>query len=277
MSMSQDILRDTEKNANQIRVDCLRMGSMTGPGGAHFGSALSMVEIMAVLYSAVMKVDPSNPSLEIRDRFILSKGHGAMSYYAALKLAGFVSDDELMTFKSNDTFLYGHPSMDLNHGIEFSTGSLGLGLGLGVGTAMGLRLKNNLTSRTFVLMGDGECNEGSVWESAASASHFELSNLVAIVDQNGLQYDGKTVDILDMGSLESKFESFGWEVRAVDGHNISDLYENLRAKSDKPVAVIAKTVKGKGISFMENNPAWHHSRISQEDLDRALLELQATK
>ena len=277
MKLSSTQFDAIRKAANEIRIDCLRMGSVTGAGGAHFGSALSMVEIMAVLYTDVMKFDSNSPLSPSRDRFILSKGHGSMSYYAALKLSGFVTDEDLMTFKSNNTFLYGHPSMDPEHGIEFSTGSLGLGLGLGVGTAIGLRLKKNLESKVIVLMGDGECNEGSVWESAASASHFKLSNLVAIVDQNGLQYDGSTSEILDMGELESKWESFGWEAKVVDGHNIEELWGALMEISDKPKAIVAKTVKGKGISFMENNPAWHHSRISQVDLDRAMLELKAPK
>ena len=179
-----------------MREACLRMGFTTGFNGAHFGGGLSMVEIMAALYVGVMRVDPERPLWPERDRFILSKGHGALAYYAALHQRGFVTADELMGFKSNETFLYGHPSRNPDRGIEFSSGSLGLGLALGVGTAMGMRRLGNFESRVFVVMGDGECNEGSVWESALCGAHFGLDNLVAIVDKNGLQYDGDTENIL---------------------------------------------------------------------------------
>lgn len=190
-----------------------------------------------------------------------------MAYYAALKKAGFVSDDELMTFKSNQTFLYGHPSMNLEKGIEFSTGSLGLGLALGVGTAVGLRKRGNDKSRVFVLMGDGECGEGSVWESAASASHFGLSNLVAIVDNNGLQYDGLTREILNMDGMSEKWKSFGWHTRMIDGHSVSELLEAFDAPEDRPLVVIANTVKGKGVPFMEHDPTWHHKRLTKAEFE----------
>lgn len=262
-----NVIEACESAAQEIRYDILRMGLKTGSNGAHFGGGLSLVEIMAVLYLSVMRVDSSRPRWQERDRFILSKGHGAMAFYAALKQLGFVTDEELMTFKSNNTFLYGHPSMNLDKGIEFSSGSLGLGLALGAGTAMGLRKRGNNTSRVFVLMGDGECDEGSVWESAASAAHFGLSNLVAIVDKNGLQYDGPTREILNMDCMAEKWESFGWQTRVVDGHNLSELLEALDRFEGKPTVVIANTVKGKGISFMEHNPAWHHNRLTQAQFD----------
>jgi transketolase len=262
-----NVIEACESAAQEIRYDILRMGLKTGSNGAHFGGGLSLVEIMAVLYLSVMRVDSFRPRWQERDRFILSKGHGAMAFYAALKQVGFVTDEELMTFKSNNTFLYGHPSMNLDKGIEFSSGSLGLGLALGAGTAMGLRKRGNNTSRVFVLMGDGECDEGSVWESAASAAHFGLSNLVAIVDKNGLQYDGPTREILNMDGMAEKWESFGWQTRVVDGHNLSELLEALDRFEGKPTVVIANTVKGKGISFMEHNPAWHHNRLTQAQFD----------
>jgi len=262
-----NVIEACESAAQEIRYDILRMGLKTGSNGAHFGGGLSLVEIMAVLYLSVMRVDSSRPRWQERDRFILSKGHGAMALYAALKQVGFVTDEELMTFKSNNTFLFGHPSMNLDKGIEFSSGSLGLGLALGAGTAMGLRKRGNNTSRVFVLMGDGECDEGSVWESAASAAHFGLSNLVAIVDKNGLQYDGPTREILNMDGMAEKWESFGWQTRVVDGHNLSELLGALDRFEGKPTVVIANTVKGKGISFMEHNPAWHHNRLTQAQFD----------
>lgn len=273
MSVLDDVALETcERAAQEMRVDCIRMGSVTGFGGAHFGGGLSMVEIMAALYLGVMRVDPARPAWDERDRFILSKGHGAMAYYAALKQVGFITDDEMMTFKSNDTFLYGHPSMNPDRGIEFSSGSLGLGLALGVGTAMGVRRKGNESTRVYVLMGDGECNEGSVWESALSASHFGLDNLVAIIDKNGLQYDGDTTEILSMDSMAAKWEAFGWTAHSIDGHDVRALLEAFHTPSDKPKVIIANTVKGKGVSFMENNPSWHHSRLTPQQLEDALAE-----
>lgn len=272
MKPSMDTMAVCERAAREIRHDILRMGLKTGSNGAHFGGGLSLVEIMAVLYLSVMRVDPARPRWPERDRFILSKGHGAMAYYAALKQTGFVTDEELMTFKSNHTFLYGHPSMNPDKGIEFSSGSLGLGLALGAGTAMGLRKRGNNTSRVFVLMGDGECDEGSVWESAASAAHFGLSNLVAIVDKNGLQYDGPTREILNMDGMSEKWESFGWQARVVDGHNVSELLEAFDRRESKPTVIIANTVKGKGVPFMEHNPAWHHSRLTQAQFDALTAE-----
>lgn len=258
--------------ADEIRLDCLRMGLNTGANGAHFGGGLSLVEIMAVLYGHVMRIDPSRPRWEGRDRFVLSKGHGAMSYYAALKQVGFVTDDELMTFKGNNTFLYGHPSMNVDRGIEFSSGSLGLGLALGIGTALGLRLKGNTDPRVYVLLGDGECNEGSVWESAISASHFGLSNLTVVIDKNGLQYDGATENILNMGDLASKFESFGWSVQVVNGHDIGELLAAFDKQSQRPSAIVANTIKGKGVPYMENNPTWHHNRLSQKQFDEIIKD-----
>lgn len=271
-----DILSELREAADRMRRDALTMSLAAGSTGAHLGGGLSMIEIMAVLYMGVMRYDVSNPLWEERDRFILSKGHGVLAYYTALNRAGFVSDLELATFKSNVTFLYGHPSMNLSKGIEFSSGSLGLGLSLGVGTALALNRKGNITSRVFVLMGDGECNEGSVWEAAASAAHFKLDNLIAIVDKNGLQYDGNTCSVLSMDCLSAKWLSFGWSVLDVDGHDVSALYEALSTRSSRPLAVIANTVKGKGVSFMENNPAWHHARLTQSQFEQAITEQGAS-
>jgi transketolase len=272
-SLCLENLQTCGQVAQEMRQDILRMGLQTGLNGAHFGGGLSLVEIMAVLYKSVMRVNPAAPRWPERDRFILSKGHGAMAYYAALKQAGFVTDEELMTFKSNQTFLYGHPSMNPDKGIEFSSGSLGLGLALGVGTAIGLRKRGNNQSRVFVLMGDGECGEGSVWESAASAAHFGLTNLVAIIDKNGLQYDGPTREVLNMDGMAEKWESFGWQARTVDGHDLAELLSAFEDLGNQPTVIVANTVKGKGVSFMENNPAWHHNRLTQAQFD----ELTARK
>jgi len=262
-----------ERMTKEMRHDIFRMGLKTGLNGAHFGGGLSLVEIMAVLYRSVLRVNPEKPRWPERDRFILSKGHGAMAYYAALKQVGFVTNEELMTFKSNHTFLYGHPSMNPDKGIEFSSGSLGLGLALGVGTAMGLRKRDNHAPRVFVLMGDGECGEGSVWESAASASHFGLSNLVAIIDKNGMQYDGPTKAVWNMDGMAEKWESFGWQAQTVDGHNLTELLDAFDNLGGKPSVIGANTSNGKGVSYMENYHARHHNRLTQAQFE----ELTAVK
>jgi len=273
MSFRDKTVLRCQEAAKTMRRDSLAMALAAGSSGAHLGGGLSMIEIMAVLYRGVMRCDRDNPTCEERDRFILSKGHGVLAYYAALHQVGFFTNDELSTFKADNTSLYGHPSMNLAKGIEFSSGSLGLGLSLGIGSALALRRKGNSKSRIFVLLGDGECNEGSVWEAAAAAAHFRLNNLVAIVDKNGLQYDGHTCDVLSMESLTAKWQSFGWATLKVDGHDVGQLLDALATHCEQPVVVIANTVKGKGVSFMENNPAWHHARLSQSQYDQAINEL----
>ena len=175
----------------------------------------------------------------------------------------------------NDSKVAAHPFVNGQLGIEFSSGSLGQGVSLGVGTALALRRKNNLSSRVFVILGDGECDEGSVWEAAASAAHFDLSNLVVIVDKNGLQYDGDTTAVLSMENLAEKWAAFGWNVLEVDGHDVDALRKALTENSSKPLAIVAKTVKGKGISFMENNPQWHNGVVSQKLFEQAVAELEA--
>lgn len=270
--MNVELIEKCKKIASQMRIDALYMTKNTGNTGAHIGGALSMIEIMAVLYNAVMKYDISNPYWEGRDRFILSKGHGVMAQYVAMKSVGIISDEELKTFKHNDTRLYAHPSMNMDIGIEFSSGSLGQGLSLGVGTALALKKKGNRDSKVFVLIGDGECNEGQIWEAAMTASHFKLDNLVAIVDKNNLQYDGNTKIILDMDDLADKWRAFGFETVTVNGHSVEELIAAFSKRPDKPYAIIAETVKGKGVSFMENDPSWHNNRLTDEQFIQALKE-----
>ncbi len=270
--MDNKLLLECKKAADQMRRDVIEMAYSVGNTGSHIGGALSMIEIMAVLYKGVMNYDINNTYMEERDRFILSKGHGVMAQYAALKQIGLLSDEDLKTFKKNETKLYAHPSMNMEIGIEFSSGSLGQGLSLAVGSAIALKRKENEKSRVFVLLGDGECDEGSVWEAAASASHYNLNNVVVIVDKNQLQYDGKTSDILMMDNLSEKFKSFGLEVLEIDGHDIEQLLSAFNTVSDKPIAVIANTVKGKGVSFMENNHLWHNGRLTQKQYEQALEE-----
>ncbi len=262
--------------AKKSRVQLLEL-AFKSDGPSHLGGGLSMVEIFTVLYGSVLKYDPQNPEWENRDRFILSKGHGVLPFFVALHNAGFISQEELYTYKKNESDLISHPVMNLRLGMESSNGSLGHGLSMAVGISLALKRKNNLTSRVFVVLGDGECNEGSVWEASMSAAHFKLDNLVAIVDYNKLQSDGNSDTIMDIGVLEKKWESFGWEVISLNGHDINALNVALNkiasGSNPKPKVIIAHTVKGKGVSFMENNNAWHHNRLTQTTFEQALSEL----
>ena len=275
MIMDKELLiKECEKSAKEIRKDCIRMTYSMGNIGAHIGGSMSLAEIMAVLYKAFVRFDPADPEAESRDRVIMSKGHGAMAMYAGMKQAGIITDDELMTYKKEGTFLYAHPSMNKERGIEFSSGSLGQGLSLGVGVCLGLKRKENNESKVYVILGDGECDEGSVWESAQSAAHFGCSNLVAVVDANKLQYDGPTDDVMRIEPMEAKWKSFGWDAVTVDGHNCKELLDALSAEHDKPLAVIANTVKGKGVSYMEDNPLWHNHNITEQQYNQAMEELE---
>lgn len=260
--------------AGQMRTDALRAAYNTGRLGAHIGGTLSMIEIMAVLYLGVMNIDPHDLTAPGRDRFILSKGHGVLAQYAAMKQAGIITDEEFMTFKQKGTALFAHPSRNPEIGIEFSSGSLGQGVSLAVGAALALKRRGN-GARVYVLVGDGECDEGQVWEAVMSAAQMRLDNLTVIVDKNNLQYDGRTDDIISLGSLKSKFEAFGFEAREVDGHNVNELLEAFSVRTAKPYAVICDTVKGKGVSFMENNPLWHNGTLSEKQYKQALEEQEA--
>lgn len=240
----------------------------------HMGGALSIVDIMATLYGTVLRYDIKNTSWEDRDRFILSKGHGALGYYSALLEAGIISERVFATFQTNESDLTAHPVMNMPLGIESSNGSLGQGLSMGVGLALAAKKKSK-KHRIFVLLGNGECNEGSVWESIMSATSFKLDNLIAIVDNNGFQNDGNSEAIMDCTDFGDKWKSFGWNVCSVNGHDISELYNAFVECNveNKPKVVIAKTVKGKGVSFMENNNEWHHNRLTKMHYDQALQEM----
>ena len=275
MESRERVIDRVEKMAKRMRKHALDMALSAGSNGAHIGPGLSIIDITATLYGAVMKIDPQNPNWVDRDRFILSKGHGTLGYYTALAEAGFFSIDELATFEVNDGFLPGQPALCMPKGIEFSSGSLGLGLSLGIGVAMTAK-RMGRDYKTFVLMGDGECNEGTVWEAAIAASHYGLNNLNAIIDKNCIQSDGGCSIVMNMGDMFGKWRSFGWEVVEVDGHNVSEIYDAFLNNSrdvTKPYIVIANTIKGKGVSFMENNNEWHHSRLSKAQYDIAMLEL----
>ncbi len=258
--------------AKQMRLKALEMAFKSGKNGSHLGGGLSAVEILAVLYDAVMKYNAADPYDENRDRLILSKGHCVLAYYTALNYAGFLSDEELDTFETNGSHYHGHAPRDIEKGIDFSGGSLSMGMSFAVGQALGCK-KKGLNNRVFTIVGDGECDEGLIWESAMSASNFKLNNLVVIIDCNKLQYDGPTSEVMNHYSLEEKFKSFGFDVLSVDGHNCDQLRNALLYQSDKPLCVVANTIKGKGVSFMEGNKEWHHHTLTGEQYEQALKEV----
>ena len=269
-----EIIQKLEEMSKRIRKNALDMALAAGAKSSHFGAGLSIIEITATLYGAIMRYDRNDPKSSERDRFILSKGHGVLGYYAALIEAGFVPKDDLLTFEKTESCLVGHPVINKEIGIEFSNGSLGMGLSLGIGVAISGKRKNS-KYKVYVLMGDGECNEGSVWEAAMAASHFKLDNITVIIDKNNFQLGWPTSEIMSVGDLAAKWRSFGWDVVEVDGHNISELYDAFTKETapGKPFAVIANTVKGKGVSFAENNNAWHHAVLTKSQYDIAVAEL----
>lgn len=262
---------DIEEFARQIRIDSIEMAHKSGI--SHIGSALSCADIIAVLYHDVMKVFPKDPKNENRDRFILSKGHASMAQYSAMAELGYFSVDELWTQGANGSRLSGHVSHQIP-GIEMSTGSLGMGLSVGAGMAIvGKRDKRNY--RTFVILGDGECGEGSVWEAAMFAGSNHLSNLTAIVDHNKLQANDECENINSWSRISKIWEGFGWHVIEVNGHDLGALRQALTfMHGTKPVCVIAHTIKGKGVSFMENQKIWHHLSPQGNDYVNAMKELK---
>jgi transketolase len=243
---------------------------------AHLGSSLSIVDILTVLYFRIMSVDPNNPSAEDRDRFLLSKGHAAAVLYATLAQKGIFSEEVLEGYCLNGGKLPGHSTKGCAPGVEVSTGSLGHGLSMGAGMALAAK-HDNKDYRIFVLMSDGECEEGSIWEAALFSGHHKLDNLVGIIDYNKLQALGRTNEILNLEPLVKKWEDFGWKVKEVDGHNFSEIENSLSEipfEKGKPSLVIAHTVKGKGISSMEDKLESHYKKLSEEDYKAALEELE---
>lgn len=264
--------------AKQVRRDIIDLTYKAGTNGTHIGGSLSIVEVLSVLYNDILKLNKSDMTDDTRDRFILSKGHGAMAQYAVMHRVGILSDEDIASFKKDGSSFSTHPYMNVKKGIEFSTGSLGHGLSLGVGSALALKRKNNVTSKVFVMMGDGECDEGSIWEAAMSASNFGLNNLVLIIDKNRLQLDGFIEEIMKQDSLEDKWSSFGWKVYSTDGHDVDAIYKTFSEASinqKQPVVVFAHTIKGKGVSFIENKYNWHIGVLNDELYKKAIEELEA--
>ncbi|WP_409526420.1 transketolase [Nitrincola sp. MINF-07-Sa-05] len=262
--------------ARKIRVISLTIANSTKLG--HPGGDLSCADIMAVLFSRILYPNIDNISCPDRNRFILSKGHAALSYYSALYLRNIISYDELMTFSAENSLFSGHPASEKIKAVETSTGPLGHGLPIGVGMALAARLQNS-DRKIFVLCGDGEMQEGSNWEAAMLAGHQRLSNLVCIIDRNLFQHSKSTEDVVSLSSLPEMFHSFGWHVSLINGHNINQLEEILTEfsenKRSKPHCIICNTVKGKGVSFMEEMPEWHHKIPTDDQLEKALLELNS--
>jgi len=261
---------DIRSKSKEIRLSILDAVYHSGKG--HIGSAFSCTDILiALYYGNNLKFDPDNPTWKDRDRFILSKGHAAVALYAILSDLGYFNELELKSF-NNGGILGEHPDINIP-GIEINSGSLGHGLGVASGIALASKLDEK-NYRTFVLLGDGECYEGSVWEAAMFAAHHSLENLIAIIDRNGLCIHGNTENINQLNPLERKFESFGWSVETVDGHNINKIISALNNNgNDKPKMIIANTIKGKGVSFMENIASWHHGEISNQLYIKAKTEL----
>lgn len=259
--------------ACQIRKDIISMIAEAGSG--HPGGSLSAADILSVLYFEKMNIDPENPKWEERDIFILSKGHGAPVLYSALARRGYFSPDKLMDLRRIDSMLQGHPDMKGTPGVEMSTGSLGQGFSTSIGMALAAKLDNK-KNRIYVLLGDGEINEGIVWEAAMSAAHYKLDNITAILDYNKLQIDGTNEDVMGIEPIDEKFRSFGWNVIKIDGHNFEEIissFNEAEKVEGKPTIIIANTVKGKGVSFMEDQVGWHGNAPKEEEKAKALKEL----
>lgn len=272
--MATSDVKELERIARRLRLDVVEMTSAAGSG--HPGGSLSSADLMAVLYfGGTMNHDPSNPSWEGRDRFVLSKGHVAPVLYAALAESGYFPREELLTLRKLGSRLQGHPVRGKVPGVEMSTGSLGQGLSMACGIALAGKMDGK-DYRTFCLLGDGELQEGQNWEAAMFASQYGLSNLIAFVDRNRLQITGNTEDAVGLDPLPEKWKAFGWNVIVIDGHDIAMIQEAIAKATEpgnRPVAVIMNTIKGKGVSFMENNVSFHGKAANSEELDEAVREL----
>ena len=265
---------ELEKIANKIRKETISM--IYNAKSGHPGGALSAIDIFTYLYFNEMNIEPQNPKKEDRDRFVLSKGHTVPGLYAVLAEKGYFSTDILMTYRKLGTILQGHPDIKKTPGIDMSTGSLGQGISAAVGMALGAKIQDK-DCRVYTMVGDGEIDEGQVWEAAMFASHRKLDNLCVIVDNNGLQLDGTIDEIIGPNPLDEKFEAFGFHVIKADGHNFESLeaaFDEAKATKGQPSVIIAKTVKGKGVSFMEGNVAWHGAAPNEEQYKQAMEELE---
>jgi len=264
---------ELKEMAKKLRRHVITMTATAGSG--HPGGSLSAVDIIAALYFKVLRHNPENPQWVDRDRFILSKGHAAPILYAALAETGYFPVAELATLRRLDSRLQGHADRKFTPGVEMSAGSLGMGLSFAIGVALAARLDSK-SYRTYVLLSDGECEEGQTWEAALSAAHFKIDNLTAIVDCNGMQLSGRTRDIMNLEPFTQKWKAFGWHTIDIDGHDFDQVLSACQGAGKikgKPTVIVARTIKGKGVSFMENNAAFHGKAPTQEEAERALKEL----
>lgn len=270
--------QDIEAHAKHMRKLMLDMGKHAGGHAAHLGGALSIADVMATLYFGVMNTKEVGMEALERDRCILSKGHASLGLYSSLVEAGLMDASLMDTFEDDYSDLLGHPVKNRKLGIEFTNGSLGMGLSIGIGVAIACK-KKALQNKVYVILGDGECNEGSVWEAFMSAAHYKLDNIVAIIDCNKFQLTGATDDVMSLGNMADKLRAFGWDVAEVNGHDVKQLCAALDkdVKREKPLAVVLDTVKGKGFSFSEGDNAWHHAVVTQKVYDQGLEELGLTQ
>lgn len=259
--------------ANKLRIDIIKMLEESKSG--HPGGSLSACEILTALYFKEMNIDPANPHWEDRDRFVLSKGHGAPVLYAALAEKGYFPKEELNNLRKIDSMLQGHPDMKGTPGVDMTTGSLGQGLAAANGMALAGKLDNK-DYKVYALIGDGEAQEGIIWEAAMLATHYKLDNLIVFLDHNGLQIDGKNKDIMNIEPVDEKFKAFGWHVISIDGHDFEEIFnaiDEAKKVEGKPTMIIAKTIKGKGVSYMEDQVGWHGKAPSKEEAEKAMEEL----
>lgn len=272
--MNAELRQQLEAKAREIRKSIVRMTGAAGSG--HPGGSLSAADIVTVLYFHELRLKPEEPDWDGRDRFVLSKGHAAPVLYAALAEKGYFPKEELLTLRKLGSRLQGHPDLKSLPGVEMSTGSLGQGLAVANGMALAGKLDNK-DYRVYALLGDGECQEGMVWEAAMAAAHYRLDNLAAFVDHNGLQIDGPVTEIMSPEPLTDKWKAFGWHVLSIDGHDLEQILsaiEEAKKTKGRPTVIIAKTVKGKGVSFMEDQVGWHGVAPKPEQVTQALAELE---
>ena len=271
--MELERMKQLEEIAREMRISVIRETHAAASG--HPGGSLSIADILAYLYFEEMNVDPANPKMADRDRFVLSKGHTAPALYAALAERGFFPKEDLITLRKLDSYLQGHPDMKGTPGVDMSTGSLGLGISAACGMALSAKYRK-MDYRVYTVLGDGESEEGQVWEAAMFASHYKLDNLVAVLDLNGLQIDGKITEVMNPTPHDEKFLAFGWNVITIDAHNFAEIeaaFKAARNVKGKPTVIIAKSVKGKGVSFMENDADWHGKAPNDEQCAAAIAEL----
>ena len=273
-------MTSSEKKQLQITACKVRMGVIESTHGAkagHPGGSLSAAEVFTYLYFKEMNIDPANPKWEDRDRFVLSKGHTAPGLYSTLALRGFFPVEDLPTLRHIDSYLQGHPNMNTVPGVDMSTGSLGQGISAAVGMALAAKYQGK-TNRVYTLLGDGEIQEGQVWEACMAAAHYKMDNFCAIVDNNGLQIDGNVQDVMSPYPIVDKLLAFGFNVHAVDGHDFDALekaFENAKKTKGQPTAIVMSTVKGKGVSYMENDAGWHGKAPNDAEYEQAMTELKA--